>query len=278
MTFAIVTDGTSDLPSEMAKARHIHVVPLYVIFGTQSYKDGIDIKSAEFYRRIEKEHPKTSQPTAADFVEGYRKAKEAENAEQVLAIVVSSGVSGTYNSAIQAAGQVDFKVEVIDSQIASIALGFLALTAADMRDAGKSFEETVTAVRAAVPKVEIYFTVATLEYLRRGGRIGGAQKFIGEALKIKPIMYAKNGQVESKDKVRTAKRALARLIEILHEQTDGKKIKRLGIMHANADEDVEELKKELAEFNAPELIVTTVCSAVGTHGGPGLYGVAYEVE
>lgn len=280
MSYAIVVDGTCDFPHKDMQQRGIEVVPLYVVFGEDSYKDGVTIHSEAFFEKLRTDprHPTTSQPTIADFVEAYQAAKEKAGADRVLAIVVSKDVSGTYNSAIQAVEQVDFPVEVIDSRIASLPLGFLALTAADARDAGKSFEETIEIVKSKIPKVQIYFTVATLEYLHRGGRIGGAAKFFGEALKIKPILTAENGQVGSVDRVRTAKRALNRIVELVENDTSGKKIKRLGIIHAQAPDDVESLKEAVAGWDYEKLVVCTASSAVGTHGGPGLYGLCYELE
>jgi DegV family protein with EDD domain len=280
MSFAIVVDSTNDFPQEVMEARGIHVVPLYVAFGEDSYKDGVEIQKEEFYEKLKSDprHPTTSQPTIADFVEAYKAAKEKAGAEKVMAIVVSNDVSGTHNSAIQAVELVDFPVEVIDSRIASLPLAYLAFNAAEARDAGKSFEETVEIVKSKIPKVQIYFTVATLEYLHRGGRIGGAAKFIGEALKIKPIMKAEDGQVGPVDRVRTAKRALMKIVELVENDTSGKKIKRLGILHAQTPEDVEKLKDVIADWDYEELDVCTASSAVGTHGGPGLYGLCYEVE
>lgn len=279
-SFAIVTDSTCDLPESYLKDRKIHVVPQYVLWGTESYRDGIDLTSEAFYERLstDSESPKTSQPAVGDFVEHYRKARDEANADGVLAVVVSAGVSGTYNSAIQAAEQVDFPVKVVDSRIASIGLGFLALEAADARDANKSLDEAYDHVQAAVPNCQIYFTVATLEYLHRGGRIGGASRFLGDTLKIKPILYRVDGKVEAKDRVRTAKRAMRKIVDLVREDTSGRRIKRLGIMHAEAPDDVATLKELLSEFDCDELIVTTVCTAVGVHGGPGLYGASYQVE
>lgn len=278
--FAIVTDSTCDLPTDVAQQRSIYVVPQYVLWGAESFKDGVDITSEDFYKRLEtdSETPKTSQPTVGDFAEAYEKARSETDSDGVLAVVVSSGVSGTHNSAVQAAALVDFPVEIIDSRIASISLGFLCLEAADVRDAGQSLKEAAAHVQAAVPNVQIYFTVATLEYLHRGGRIGGASRFIGDTFKIKPILYADDGQVAPKDRVRTAKRALQRVIDLVREDTAGKHIKRLGIVHANAPEDVESLKAGVADLEADEFYVSTVCTAVGTHAGPGMYGLAYQFE
>lgn len=280
MSFAIVTDSTSDMPEDIRKANNIHVVPLYITFGTESFKDGETITSNDFYQKLvtSSVHPMTSQPTMADFVEAYKQAREEANADSVLAIVVSSEVSGTYNSAIQAKDQVDFPVEVVDSRIASIPLTFLAMEAAEARDAGKSFEETVALIRAKVDDVAIFFTVATLEYLHRGGRIGGAAKFFGEALKIKPILRALDGIIQPVDRVRTAKKAMAKLIELTKEDIGDRKLKRLGILEAQSPEEVEQLKAAIADWFDGEIIVFRAGTAVGTHAGPGLYGLGYEVE
>lgn len=279
MSFAIVTDSTCDLPQEYVAKYNIQIVPLYVNWGSQSLKDGVDITSNQFYKRLatDSEHPKTSQPSATDFAEAYKQARTEEGVEDVLAIVVSKEVSGTYNSAMQALELIDFPVTIIDSRISSIAMGFLILTAAEARDAGKSFTEVVEIVKNAVPNVQIYFAVANLEYLQRGGRIGKASQIIGETLKIKPVMYADDGVIGAKAKVRTAKRALQKVVDLVKEDVAEKTVKRMAIMHTNAPAEVEKLRELLADMHN-DIIVITACAAVGTHGGPGLYGVAYELE
>lgn len=279
MSFAIVTDSTCDLPQEYVDKYKIKVVPLYVTWGNESLKDGLEITPDAFYERLNTDpnHPKTSQPSVADFAQAYKDVRTEQGVEDILAIVVSKDVSGTYNSATQALEIIDFPVTVIDSRIASIAMGFLALTAAEAREAGKSFTETVEIVKEAVPKVQIYFAAATLEYLQKGGRIGKASQIIGETLKIKPIMRADEGEVGAVAKVRTAKRALPKVVDFIKNDTAGKKIKRLAIMHANAPDDVEILKELLADMH-DDIIITIAGPAVGTHAGPGLYGVAYELE
>lgn len=279
MSFAIVTDSTCDLPQEYVDKYNIHVAPLYINWGTESLKDGVDITSEQFYQRLatDPDHPKTSQPSVADFAEIYKNIRETGESAEILTIVVSKEVSGTYNSAIQAKDLVDIPVTVVDSRIASIAMGFLVLTAAEARAEGKSLAEVVKILETAIPKVQIYFTVATLEFLQRGGRIGKASQLIGETLKIKPIMYADDGVVGAKTKVRTAKRALQKVVDLVKEDVEGRTVKRLAIIHANAPDDVEALQGLLADVY-DDILVITVCTAVGTHAGPGLYGVTYELE
>jgi DegV family protein with EDD domain len=278
MTYAIVTDSTCDLPIEVVRELQINVVPMYIIWGTQSYKDGVDISKTEFYARLQtdSQHPKTSQPTPNDFADAYRRAKD-NGAEGVLCLVVSSGVSGTYNSAVQAVEMVDIPVTVIDTKVSTIAMGFLVMTAAEARASGKSLQETADLIRDSLNKVSLFFTLATLEYLRRGGRIGMASRVLGDTLNIKPILTAVDGVIAPKDRVRTAKRALQTLADIVKAEINGRPVKRLGIFHAQAESDVEKLSVLLAELNT-DIMVVPVCTAVGTHGGPGLYGVAYELK
>lgn len=279
MSFAIVTDSTCDLPKTLTKAHQIFVVPQYVNFGIESFQDGKTIEFDDFYAKLATTttHPTTSQPTVGDFVEYYKLAKTETDADEVLAIVVSSEVSGTYNSAVQAAEMVDFPVEVVDSRITSIAMGFLCLDAAEARDAGKSFRETLALIHGAIDKVQIYVTVATLEYLQRSGRITGTAKLFGEALKIKPILCAVDGKVEPVDRVRTSKKALARLVELANQSIDGHTIKRLGILEAHAPEEVDQLQSRLMGWIDGQIDVFRAGATVGAHAGPGLYGLAYEL-
>lgn len=279
-TVAIVTDSTCDLPADVVAKHQIHVVPQHILWGTESYLDGVDITSDVFYERLAtaKETPQTSQPSVADFAEAYQTAREANNADSVLCITLSHNLSGTNNSAKQAVSQVEFPVEVIDARTASQPLGFVVLSAAEARDEGATLAEIVKVARDTVGKVQIYFTVGDLEFLHRGGRVGGAKRLIGDALKIKPILSVKAGMIAPKESVRTRRRVIKRLIDLVAEDQQGKIIKRLGVVHGDAQEEAEELISILKpRFNVEKVYLNTCCSAVGTHVGPGVIGVAYQL-
>ena len=280
-SIAIVTDSTCDLPSEIIETRNIHVVPQYVVWGTESLKDGVDIKGKEFYQRLATTDvlPQTSQPSAGDFAEAYKTVTKDDNVEAIICLTVSSVLSGTYNSAVQAAEMIDTPVHVVDAKTASLPLGFLVLTAADARDEGKSFDEVVKITEANVDKIQIYFTLASLEFLHRGGRIGGAKRLFGEAFKIRPILYVEDGGVGVKESVRTRKRGLARILDIIEEVQQNQEFRRLGVIHGDAESDAQILIEEIkARFNIEQVFFNNCCSSVGVHMGPSVIGVAYQLK
>jgi DegV family protein with EDD domain len=274
---AIVADSTCDLPANVAKSRQIKIVPLHILFGTRSYQDGIDIDNTTFYERLQRESalPTTSQPTPAEFAEAYRQVREQQHAEGVLCITLSAKLSGTFNSAAAAQAQVDFPVKVVDSRSVSMGMGFAVLAAADARDQGASLDEIAQAARTAGQKVEIFFTVNTLEFLYRGGRISNAQRMIGSALNIKPILAVRDGEALAIENVRTRKRALARLAE-LAKCVDAEPSKlHLAIMDAEARAEADELTTELTTALKPtSLTRASLAATLGVHAGPGTVGVA----
>lgn len=279
---AIVTDSTCDLPKTMAEARQIQVVSQYVLWGTESYRDGVDLTADQFYERMasEKTLPKTSQPSPGDFLKGYQTAREKYNAESVICLTVAAELSGTYNSAVQAGEQADFPVRVIDVRNATMPLGFMALTAADGRDANRSADEIEQEIRASLSKTNVFFTVSSLEFLHRGGRIGGAQRLIGDTLKIRPILTVTDGKVAAKESVRTHKRVVQRMVELLEEVLpSGGKFRRLGVIHGMVYDEAKALETQLREkYNPDTLFVNSASPAVGTHVGPGCLGVAYQID
>ncbi|MHB8629524.1 MAG: DegV family protein [Aggregatilineales bacterium] len=273
---AIVADSTCDLPAEVVKARQIGIVPLHILFGTRSYRDGIDIDNTTFYNRLQREAalPTTSQPTPAEFAEVYRQVREQQNADGLVCVTVSAKLSGTYNSADAARTQVDFPVRVIDSRTVSMGLGFAVLAAADARDQGASLDEISEAARAVGERVELFFTVNTLEFLYRGGRISNAQRMIGSALNIKPILAVRDGQALAIENVRTRKRALARLAELAGcvDAEPGKL--HLAVMDGEAPAEADALAAELQTTLKPVSLTRASLSAtLGVHTGPGIVGV-----
>ncbi|MBI5931435.1 MAG: DegV family protein [Chloroflexi bacterium] len=277
---AIVADSTCDLPKDLVEKHRIQVVPEYVLWGTESYRDGVDLTAEQFYDRMGKDKglPKTSQPSPGDFLKAYQTIREKTNAESVLCLTLSAELSGTYNSAVQAGEQADFPVRVIDVRNATMPLGFMALTAAEGRDGGLSMDDIEKEVRASLSKANIFFTVSSLEFLHRGGRIGGAQRLIGDTLKIRPILTVIEGKVAAKESVRTQKRAVQRMAELIDELGQGGQFRRLGVIHGGILEDAEALQKQLREkYNPPTMILNLASPAVGTHVGPGCIGIAYQL-
>jgi DegV family protein with EDD domain len=278
---AIVTDSTSNIPRLLAAERRIYIVPLYVIWGVDSLKDGIEITEQELFQRMAQsgDMPTTSQATVSDFVAIFEEARASEQADEIVCAVISCDLSGTYASAMQAKATVNFPVHVIDTRQASWGLGFPVLSGADARDAGASAPEIVEAITAAARRTSVVFTVETLDYLRRGGRIGKASWLLGTALNIKPVLELEDGVVAAADKVRTRKRAVDHLLTVTAKRAAGRPIQRLGIIHAEAEEEAKALfAKAVEQFQPQESCLTYATSAIGAHIGPGAIGVIVQWE
>jgi DegV family protein with EDD domain len=275
---AIVTDSTADLPPELARSRAITVVPLTLHFDGTSLLDGIDITPSDFYRRLPAAttHPTTSQPSPARFAEAY--SELLTNHQAVVSIHISEKLSGTYASARQGADMTDSKrVHVIDSQLVSMSLGLITLAASEMvtqdMDAA-SIEQQVLAMRE---EVQTYFSVATLEFLRRGGRIGRASAFLGSVLQVKPVLCILDGLVTPLERVRTFDRALNRVIELVRAVDRGKGVCAI-VGHADAANDAERVARELEPITET-LMIQPLGPVVGAHAGPGVVGVGcYPAE
>jgi DegV family protein with EDD domain len=274
---AIVTDSTAYIPQDLLIQYSIRVAPLILIWGKDTYLDGVDIKPSEFYQRLEKDkvHPTTSQVTPAKFKEIFAELLEKEH--EILAILISSKLSGTIDSANQALENFPgAPIEIIDSQSTSMAMGFQVLAAARAAQEGATLAECKALAEKAIQCTGVVFAVNTLEFLHRGGRIGGGARFLGTALNIKPILELRDGRVEALERVRTRKRSLARLVELVKERTVGKQPIRVAVLHANAPEEAREVLEQASqELSAVESVFSEVSPVIGTHAGPGTIGVAY---
>ena len=273
---AIITDGACSLTPAMGKEFGLHVVPVHVSFNGKSYKSGVDLDADEFYRllRTSKDLPTTSQPTALDFVNA--NTQLAEEAEEIVTIVVSHHLSATLQSAQMA--QQEFStvpVHVIDSESVSLGLGMIAIAAARAAAEGQNAQQILQLVERIKKSINIIFTVDTLEYLHKGGRIGGGAAFLGSALKIKPILYVKDGRIEPLEKQRTQTRAIARMLELVEEKA-GESKTHFAILHCDAEKEAQELgEKVKAKFNCASLVISEAGSVIGTHAGPGTLGVVF---
>jgi DegV family protein with EDD domain len=275
MRVAIVTDGTADLPVELAAQRDITIIPLYLIWGDQQLRAGIDITNDAFYERLphDPHHPSSSQPTPADFLSLYREL----DAEHTLVLAVSDRLSGTYASATAAQAMYDRPVTVVNTRSVSMGLGWQALAAADVRDRGGSVEEMVAAAEAVRAGSSILFCPATLEYLHRGGRIGAAAKLLGSALQLKPILMVDLdlGIIDTYEKIRTRAKSLARLVEASWQRLDDSKTTRIAVIHGHCPDEAQQVADMLRAHAEPtELILAELGPVVGTHGGPGIIGIA----
>jgi DegV family protein with EDD domain len=275
---AIVTDSTADLPAQLVKARGITVVPLTLNFEGRSLLDGVEIRPSEFYRRLPNAttHPTTSQPSAGSFAEAY--ASLLESYDEVVSIHISEKLSGTYASAVQGAEMTDAKrVRIVDSQLVSMSLGLLTLAAADIASRGADGETVERRVSEMREHVQTYFSVATLEFLRRGGRIGRASAMLGSVLQVKPVLCIRDGLVTPLERVRTFDRALGRIVELTREVDRGKGLCVI-VGHGDAEADAERVAREL-EPVAETLLIQPLGPVVGAHAGPGVVGVGcYPAE
>lgn len=279
VTTALVTDSTSNLSAELAAEKHIHITPLYVIWDEKTLRDGIDISEPAFYDRLvtSGDIPKTSQASPQDFVTLFEQTRAAENADEVVCAVLSSDLSGTYASAIQAKEQVDFPVHVVDTRQITWALGHILLSAAAARDAGASPREIVEVIQRSAEHQYVVFTINSLEYIRRGGRIGNARLLLGSALHIKPVLELRNGIVSSVDNVRTRKRAVDFLVKAAAEQAGGCPVVRASVIHGGVPDEAEALQQQAIEqFNPSETYLSYACTTIGVHTGPGVLGLAVE--
>ena len=275
---AIVTDSTADLPPQLAASRSITVVPLTLNFDGKALLDGVDIRPDDFYRRLPSvaTHPTTSQPSAGRFAEAYSALLADHDA--VVSIHISEKLSGTYESARQAAAMTDAeRVRVVDSENVSMSLGLLALTASSLAASGADAETIEAKMLDMRPLVQTYFSVATLEFLRRGGRIGRASAFLGSVLQVKPVLCIRDGLVTPLERVRTFDRALNRIVELTREVDRGHGVCVI-VGHADAGADAERIGRELEPI-AETLMIQPLGPVVGAHAGPGVVGVGcYPAE
>ena len=270
----VVTDSTADLAPEIVQELGITVVPLLVIFGEQSYRDGVDLTSEEFFRRLAeaRELPRTSQPSAGEFQQVYEQL--SAETDRILSIHLSSRFSGTVQTARQAAQGLIGRctIEVLDSSTVSMAMGFAVIAAARAARDGADLETCAEAARSVLRRQRIAIALDTLEYLRRGGRIGRAQAFLGGLLHVKPILTIRNGEAHPLARARTHRKALD---EVLRVCLDQGKVAEAAVMHTTRPEDGRYVADEVAR-RCPGVPVRTgrIGPVIGVHGGPGLIGLA----
>ena len=275
----IIADTTCSLPRDVLKARGIPLIPQVVMFGEESFHDDKELDTATFLAKLKASFtlPKTAAPEPTLYYPIFKQAQA--KGESVIVVAPSAKVSGTVRSAETAAQEfAGLDVRVVDSQTVSCNLGSLVLLADDLAKAGKSADEIAAKLNDMIPRGRIYFLVATLEYLAKGGRIGGAKKLLAELLEIKPILQIRAGQVESFEQQRTHKRALARLEEVVREQCPRNGEARLAVMHAGAQEEARILATSLQSWwGGGEVPIYELPPAIVTHGGPGTMGVGFFV-
>jgi len=284
--FAVVTDSTSNLPPELVEKLDMSVIPLTVHWGGDSYFDGVTLDADTFYQWLQtrKDFPTTSQPSAGAFIDFFEKVAKDRGTDTILGVFVSSELSGTIASAMQARGHLyetrpDLQIEIIDSRSISMGLGLPVLAAQRAADGGKSLKEAIETLKRCQEATDVIFAVDTLEYLHRGGRIGGAARLLGSALNLKPVLTIADGRVESLEKVRTRAKSLRRVIELAEERLEGQRPKEMAILQAEAHADLGKFEQMVRERLNPEHLYTvTLSPVIGTHVGPGTLGVAFCTE
>lgn len=277
--FVIVTDSTSNLSPGPAEALDIPIIPLNVHWEGQSYLDGVTLEADTFYRWLQArdEFPKTSQPSAGAFIDFFKEVAERYETDTILGIFISSDMSGTLASALQAREQLpDLHIELVDSRSVSMGLGLQVLVAVEAQQAGKTLSETLDLVKRCYETLDVIFAVDTLEFLHRGGRIGGAARLLGSALNLKPVLTVEDGVVNSLEKVRSRGKSLRRMLKIAEERLDGQRPEALAILHTEGGEDLANVEAMVAERLKPKrTYVRVLTPVVGTHGGPGTLGLAF---
>ncbi len=274
MTVKIVTDSTADLPSEVAKKLGITVVPVYVRFGQEVYRDGVDISCDEFYQKLAEgsTHPSTSQPTPADFANTYRQLSKETN--EIVSIHLSSKTSGTYNSALQGRELVraGCRIEVVDSFSVSMGLGLIAMAAARLAEAGESLQAVMEEVCQAIPRTHLLGVFDTLKYLLLGGRIGKAKALLGSVLSVKPLLTFRDGEFLPAGLARTRAKGIERLFNFVK---DALSIQEVAIVHSTTPDEASSLKERIGSiFDKRQIHLARLGPALGVHGGPSTLAVA----
>lgn len=273
MTVAVITDSTACLTPDMAARAGLMVVPIHVVIDGRSYRDGVDITSDEVAAALSGGSVvSTSKPTPQEFLAIYTAAAQA-GATEIVSVHVSAALSGTYDSARLAAREASVPVTVVDSHSIVMGLGFAAMTAAEAVYSGADAARAAEAARLSAAESSVLFYVDTLEFLRRGGRIGKASAWLGGALRVKPLLHVDDGVVAPLEKARTANRALGRLTELAVEAAADRPV-RLAVQHLDAQERAEGMAARLRNKLHAEVVVCEVTAVMGVHVGPGVVAVS----
>lgn len=278
MKTAIVTDSTAYLPEKLREQLHIEMCPLNVIFGTESYSEELELTAEDFYEKVKQvpELPKTSQPAIGLFVETFKRLAE-QGYDAIVSIHLSSGISGTYQASITAGEMVEgIDVYSFDSEISCMPQGFYAIEAAEMALHGKGPKEILTRLNEMKKTMRAYLLVDDLAHLQRGGRLNGAQAFIGSLLQVKPLLHFDHKIIVPFEKIRTQKKAIKRILELFGEDAKTGAPIKASVIHANCLEIVEDIKKQIqAEYPNVEIDISYFGAVIGTHLGEGAIGLGW---
>ncbi len=275
---AIVTDSTANLTPEWVQARGVTVVPLYVLFGDESYQDGVDLTAREFYQKMATSPvlPTTSQPSSGLFVEAFERLFK-DGYDEILAVLMSSRISGTYQSAMAAREMVGGSITCIDSRMTEFALGIQVMEAARLLDEGVSIKDVITHLETVRDHTTAVIVVEDLVHVRRSGRIGGAAAALGSLLQLKPIITLQDGLVEVREKVRTTKKAHEAILSYLFADAEHAALGEVAVIHTGALHLAEPFRDRILErFPSVNLRVMDIGPIIGVHAGPNSVGLIYR--
>lgn len=277
---AVVTDSSAYLPRAALEGLNVSVIPLWLIWGQERFRDGVDIDPPAFYRRLRQSRifPTSSQPSPGEFEVFFRQV--AAQADSIAAVLVSAGISGTLvNAQAAQAALPGIPIGVVDSYSCSMGLGLTVLAAARAAAAGQPLDAVLAAAEEMRERVHFLFVVDTLEYLHRGGRIGGAKRLLGTALDIKPLLEFRGGLIEPLSQARTKRKALTLLLDIAEQRLRGKGMAEAAVVDVDSPAEGDAVAERVVErFGVPLIHRSTVSPVVGTHVGPGAIGFAFCAE
>jgi DegV family protein with EDD domain len=272
----VVSDSSASLPEQLVAALDIRVIPLWLIWEEDCFLDGVDIDPHTFYQRLTKSKtlPSSTQPSAVEFRKFFE--DQAGDCTGIVCVLASSKISGTVDSAIAAREFSPVPVEVVDSGFSAMGQGLIVAEAARAADAGASLAEVAARAETIRDQTNLLFVVDTLEYLHKGGRIGGAKRLLGTALDIKPLLHFDQGTIQPLSQARTKKKAVKELLAIANERLGGNQMAEAAIVHVDCLAEAKQLREEVIKLFAPPLVhISDVSPVVGTHVGPGALGLAF---
>ncbi|MFC3886521.1 DegV family protein [Bacillus songklensis] len=275
MKTAIITDSTAYISKELRDELNIHMVPLSVIFGEETYREEIDMTDKQFYEKVREQLPTTSQPPIGEFVSLFEEL--AKGYDAAIVVTLSSGISGTYQGVISAGQMVEgLDVYAYDSEISCMVQGFYAIEAAEMARQGKEPKEIIHRLDEMKQSMKAYIMVDDLSHLQRGGRLNAAQAFVGGLLQVKPLLHFVDGKIVPFEKIRTRKKALKRIFDLLGEDAKPGRPMKAVVIHANRPEEAKEIKEELEQtYPNVEFSLSHFGPVIGTHLGEGAIGIGW---